>query len=133
MPGIHDEPVEVACRADEPEQFLLCGRLYVVRGVLARWVEPSSWRWAAPADEVPLAVVGASTGGSAAAGGWRVPSALPRRQPAGRSTATDTDADREVWRVAAAAGRTAAVQVFDLCRSRVEARWTATRVEEDQL
>jgi hypothetical protein len=61
---------------------------------------------------------------------------LPRRQPAGRSTVTDPavdDADREVWRVAAAAGRTAAVQVFDLCRCREESRWTATRVEEDQL
>src|SRR5690349_4848594 len=131
MPAIHDEPVEVARRADEPEQFLLHGRLYVVRGVLARWVEPNGWRWPAPAESA-LAGAGAAGGGSTSAGAWRIPAVLPRRQPAGRSVAA-VDGDREVWRVAAAAGRTAAVQVFDLCRGRADARWTATRVEEDQL
>ncbi|MEN3359829.1 MAG: hypothetical protein V7637_3811 [Mycobacteriales bacterium] len=125
MPGIHDEPVEVVRRGGGPEQFLLRGRLYVVREVLARWVEPSGWRWAAPVQ----AFAGA---GAPAGGGWQVPGVLPRRQPAGRNSVAGAT-DREVWRVAAAAGRNSAVLVFDLCHSGEESRWSATRViEEDQ-
>ncbi|HVQ92111.1 MAG TPA: DUF6504 family protein [Mycobacteriales bacterium] len=137
MPGIHDEPVEVVRRGAAPEQFLLRARLYVVREVLARWVEPSRWRWAAPVQAYAgaSAPVGGSAGGGSAGsgpGGWQVPDVLPRRQPAGRSAVVGA-ADREVWRVAAAAGRNSAVLVFDLCHDREESRWLATRVEEDQL
>ena len=44
-------------------------------------------------------------------------------------------ADRELWRVEAAAGMAARPQVFDLCRDTATApsappRWTATLVEE---
>lgn len=131
MPGIHDEPVDVVRRGDAPEQFLLRGRLYVVRGVLAHWVEPSGWRWPAPAWSTPEqagARVGAAVGAAALASR---PAMLPRRQPAGRVAVADA-ADRELWRVAAAAGRSAPMQVFDLCRSRAEGRWTATRLEESE-
>jgi hypothetical protein len=131
MLGIHDEPVDVLRQGDAPEQFLLRGRLYVVRGVLAHWVEPTGWRWPAPARPVPVeegACVGAAVGPAAGSG---VPAVLPRRQPPGRAVVADV-VDRELWRVAAAAGRSAPMQVFDLCRSRVEARWTATRLEESE-
>jgi hypothetical protein len=199
MLAIHDEPVEVLSRGDTPEQFLLRGRLYVVRGVLAHWVEPGGWRWAAPswpaADPVAAGVgaaaavgaaagppagarpaprspaaepvgvgvsVGAAVGAGAghgagatpaptspaagsagavgaAAGGAAggpaaipgIPAVLPRRQPAGRATVAEAG-DRELWRVAAAAGRSAPAHVFDLCRCPAESRWTATRLEESE-
>jgi hypothetical protein len=131
MLGIHDEPVDVVWRGDTPEQFLLRDRLYVVRGVLAHWVEPGGWRWTAPTWPAPAeepACVGAAVG---AAAGPDVPAVLPRRQPAGRAVVADVS-DRELWRVAAAAGRSAPMQVFDLCRSREHARWTVTRLEEPE-
>jgi Family of unknown function (DUF6504) len=106
MLAIRDEPVEVVRRDDRPEQFLLRDRLYVVRGVLAHWVEPTARRWAAPA--------------------------LPRRQPAGTPAPPDsTPTDRQLWRVAAAAGRSAIPEYFDLCLSEQRPRWTATRLDED--
>lgn len=37
------EPVAVQRRDDAPEQLLWRGRLYVVRAVLARWVEAGGW------------------------------------------------------------------------------------------
>ena len=127
MPGIYDQPVVVLHRGAGPEQVLLRGRLYVVREMLARWVEASGWRWVAPVEAYAGAGVRAGAGG----GGWQVPDVLPRRQPAGRPAVTGA-ADREVWRVAAAAGRNSAVLVFDLCHRPDESRWSATRVEEDQ-
>ena len=48
MRSVHEEPVEVARPGDSPEQFLLHGRLHVVRAVLARWTEPGGWRWSGP-------------------------------------------------------------------------------------
>ncbi len=51
----YGEPVEVR-RADEsPAQFLWRGRLYLVREVLARWVEIAPW-WRAEADGTDAAV-----------------------------------------------------------------------------
>jgi Domain of unknown function (DUF6504) len=135
MLGIHDEPVDVLRRGDAPEQFLLRGRLYVVRGVLAHWVEPSGWRWAAPVWSAPAdeaVCVGAAVGPAAGLGpAVGAPAVLPRRQPAGRAVVADV-ADRELWRVAAAAGQNAPMQVFDLCCSHEESRWTVTRLEESE-
>jgi Family of unknown function (DUF6504) len=47
----YDDPVEVRRRDDEPAEFLWRDRLWVVRAVLARWVETGAW-WQAtvPAD-----------------------------------------------------------------------------------
>lgn len=118
MRSVHEEPVEVARSGDSPEQFLLHGRLYAVRAVLARWVEPGGWRWSGPGRVVPVAV--AAGGGS----GGMAP-------PVIHSVPVDL-ADRELWRVEAAAGLAARLQVFDLCRDTAAepSRWTATLVEE---
>jgi hypothetical protein len=118
MRSVHpvlEEQIEVARSGDTPEQFLLRDRLYLVRSVLARWTEPGGWRWSGP--------------GRAAA----VPSGA---DPAGvvaviNSVPVDL-ADRELWRVEAAAGMSARLEVFDLCRDIAAGRprWTATLVEE---
>ncbi len=115
MRTVHEEPVDVARTGDDPEQFLLYGRLHVVRAVLARWVEPGGWRWSGPGQIAPVPAAGA---------GVAVIHSVP----------VDL-ADRELWRVEAAAGMAARPQVFDLCRDTATApsappRWTATLVEE---
>ncbi len=104
----YDDPVEVRKGADEdPDQFLWRGRLWQVREVVAHWVETGAW-WA-------------------------------RRPPnQGETQAADTDLlrEREVWRVAAARGRVAAIQspehdpgfgVFDLVFSWSEGSWQLVR------
>ena len=118
MRSVHEEPVEVARPGDSPEQFLLHGRLHVVRAVLARWTEPGGWRWSGPGGVTPVA--GAAGGGTGVAA-----------PPVIHSVPVDL-ADRELWRVEAAAGRSARPQVFDLCRDTAAEppRWTATLVEE---
>jgi hypothetical protein len=108
----YDDPVEVRKGADEdPDQFLWRGRLWQVREVVAHWVETGAW-WA------------------------RRPT--PSVDRAGGSGAVDNDLlrEREVWRVAAARGRVAAVQspehdpgfgVFDLVFSWSEGSWQLVR------
>ena len=128
MRSVHEEPVEVARSGDAPEQFLLHGRLHVVRAVLARWVEPGGWRWSGPGRVAPVA---AANGGSGAGGGGGTSVVAP---PVIHSVPVDL-ADRELWRVEAAAGLVAPLQVFDLCLDPAIApsappRWTATLVEE---
>ncbi|HEV7653211.1 MAG TPA: DUF6504 family protein [Mycobacteriales bacterium] len=117
MRSVHpvlEEQVEVARSGETPGQFLLRGRLYVVRAVLARWTEPGGWRWSGPGEFV-AGPVGASVSGVAVI----------------NSVPVDL-ADRELWRVEAAAGMSAALEVFDLCRDTAAdpPRWTATLVEE---
>jgi Family of unknown function (DUF6504) len=118
MRSVHpvlEEQVEVARSAADPEMFLLRGRLYAVRSVLARWREPGGWRWSGPgaarAEPIP----------AGAAAGMAVVHSVP----------VDL-ADRELWRVEAAAGMSARVEVFDLCHDMAAGspRWTATLVEE---
>jgi hypothetical protein len=118
MRSVHtvlEEQVEVARTAGDPEMFLLRGRLYAVRSVLARWREPGGWRWSGPGRAV-AAPAGARSGG---------------RMAVIHSVPVDL-ADRELWRVEAAAGMSARVEVFDLCRDVAAGppRWTATLVEE---
>lgn len=116
MRSVHEEPVEVARSGDSPEQFLLHDRLYAVRAVLARWVEPGGWRWSGPGRVAPLAAAVGRAGAAA--------------PPVIHSVPVDL-ADRELWRVEAAAGLAARMQVFDLCHDGSEPpRWTATLVEE---
>jgi hypothetical protein len=107
----YDDPVEVRKGADEdPDQFLWRGRLWQVREVVAHWVETGAW-WAR-----------ASGAGGGPGGGAVVDADLLR--------------EREVWRVAAARGRTAALQspehdpgfgVFDLVFSWSEGSWQLAR------
>jgi hypothetical protein len=89
-----------------------------VRSVLARWREPGGWRWSGPgrASAEP-----ARPGPAGHAGAMAVIHSVP----------VDL-ADRELWRVEAAAGMSARVAVFDLCRDVATdpPRWTATLVEE---
>jgi hypothetical protein len=59
MLAIRDEPAEVLRRGDAPVQFLLRGKLYVVRSVLAHRVEPGRELWrveAAPGRSGPFGV-----------------------------------------------------------------------------
>ena len=106
-----------------PAQFLWRGRLYLVREVLAHWVELGTWwtarspRTSSPAPE-PTARGPASGPASGSAG---YPIAHPDPGYAGppptRSVAADVGAvEREVWRVEAASGRTARIGVYDLVR-----------------
>src|SRR4029453_17326628 len=113
------EPIEVALADGAPAQFLLRGRLHVVRAVLARWAEPGGWRWSGPGR-------GTAVPGAAGAGAGERPAV-----PFIPSVPVDL-ADRDVWRVEAAAGKSDRPRVFDLCREigRERTRWTATQVEE---
>jgi Family of unknown function (DUF6504) len=122
MRSVHsvlEEQVEVARPAGEPEMFLLRGRLFVVRSVLARWREPGGWRWSGPGQvtTIPARTGSANTANTAMAVIHSVPVEL---------------ADRQLWRVEAAAGMSARVEVFDLCLDVASGppRWTATLVEE---
>jgi Family of unknown function (DUF6504) len=45
----YDDPVDVRREDERPGQFLWRGRLYVVRGILAHWVEAGRW-WAGAAE-----------------------------------------------------------------------------------
>lgn len=115
------DEITVPTGADTPAQFLWRGRLYVVRGVLAHWVEVGPW-WRTAAlvgtdpgpDPRAVPVAGAATTGAApgvhaGAGG------------------TDEPGEREVWRVEAAAGRAAPTGVFDLSHDPGSGRWTLAR------
>lgn len=120
MRSVHsvlEEQIEVAHRDGTPEQFLLRDRLYLVRSVLARWTEPGGWRWSGPGRFAAVPV----PPGDGAAGAVAVINSVP----------VDL-ADRELWRVEAAAGMSARLEVFDLCRdiAAERPRWTATLVEE---
>jgi len=86
------EPVLVRVSGDShaPQDFLWRGRSYLVRAVLAHWVEGTAW--------------------------WR----RERRAPHG-------PADREVWRVEAAARRSSAAGVYDLCRDTAADQWHLAR------
>ena len=106
-----DRPVDAT---GAPAQFLWRGRLYLVRDVLAHWVEIGAW-WSHPRRTggttrrpVPAPVpAGTDLGGRPD----------PDRPAPPRSVALDVGAvEREVWRVEAAAGRSATCGVYDLVR-----------------
>lgn len=115
----YDDVVEVRSRqagavalVEEPEVFLWRGRLYRVREVLGHWHERRSW-WT---EQAARAVHGDS----------------PDAGVAGPETAAVAPgADREVWRVEASAGRSAASGVYDLCRhDATERSWRLLRVAD---
>jgi hypothetical protein len=95
-----------------PAQFVWRGRLYLVRDVLAHWVELGTW-WTLPRR----AAVPQGVGVPGSPPGSRTTAASPDDEPPARSVAADVGAvEREVWRVEAAAGRTATCGVYDLVR-----------------
>ena len=113
--------------ASPPAQFLWRGRLYLVREVLAHWVELGTW-WSTRGARAPrrpaLASGGAASGvasgspsDAGTAGTGIAGTGAPGIASSTRSVAADVGAvEREVWRVEAAAGRTAVVGVYDLVR-----------------
>jgi len=86
----YGDPIEVGSRGRVPVRFRWRGRVYLVRVVLAHWIERGSW-WTGP--------------GPGTSGGPSVP-----RSVAGALGAVE----REVWRVEATAGPV--VGVYDLVR-----------------
>jgi hypothetical protein len=89
----YGDPVEVRSHDAAPVGFRWHGRVYLVRAVLARWIERGSWWTGAPAHRDP-------------------------QDPAGPlSVARAVGAvEHEVWRVEAVAG--SVVGVYDLVRDR---------------
>ena len=137
--------------SDAPAQFLWRGRLYLVRDVLAHWVELGTW-WSIRGARDPRSTANHSRGSSRSAGASthtgsasspesarpgparpesarpepvRPESARPepvRPEPA-RSVAADVGAvEREVWRVEASSGRSGTCGVYDLVRDVPAAR-----------
>lgn len=104
---VRTAPVSLDTLEVAPAQFLWRGRLYVVRAVLAHWIELGTW-WAGSGSRRRRPVpVGAPAGSQAPED-----SEAPRR-----SVAFDVGAvEREVWRVEARAGRSSSVGVYDLVR-----------------
>lgn len=94
----YDDAVDVRRRDEEPAEFVWRGRLYVIRGVLAHWVETAPW-W--------------STRRSSAVDG---------------TTAQALDgAEREVWRVEASRGRAFGTGVYDVSFDWAAGGWTLRR------
>jgi len=115
-----DEPLGSA----RPAQFVWRGRLYLVREVLAHWVELGTW-WTAR---------GGAAGGHARRHAPVAPNdpsdAVPSEVP--RSVSVDVGAvEREVWRVEASVGHATTPGVFDLVRD-VPARSPGDPVTPDR-
>ncbi len=129
------EPVDVLRGDDAPAQFLWRSRLYVVRAVLAHWVEAGGW-WTRPVSVALLTGEDTPSCGDDAAPptaplpvrtrraghrAWGEPApevgvALP---PLGVE-----DVEREFWRVEATAGRAAGTGVYDVCFDSAAGVWS---------
>lgn len=113
----YDDPVNVRRRDEDPCEFLWRGRLYVIRAVLAHWVETGAWWSTAKISS------GSSSGGSSdtASGGDGAP------RPAESSTLVLDGAEREVWRVEASRGRSFGTGVYDVSFNWAAGGWTLLR------
>lgn len=96
-----------------PQQFLWRGRLYVVRDVLAHWVETGTW-WT-------------STAAQAIYGTADEPAGLPTATPPGAGPTRSEDTERQIWRVEASAGRVQGSGVYDLSFEVGAGVWRLTR------
>jgi hypothetical protein len=128
----YDDPVDVRRQDEQPGQFLWRGRLYVVRGVLAHWVEARRW-WTAPSAQAVYTadITGDAVGNSGNALAAH-PDGDPAAHPSGDAAAHPgmtgvDDGEREVWRVEAAAGRGDGLGVYDLCFDWSAGAWTLLR------
>jgi len=119
----YDDPVDVrkgmvqatgGARLEDPEQFVWRGRLWRVCDVVGHWVETGAWWRSAEA-----AAVGGAEETPVVGGPGQTAVAAP-----------DLLAEREVWRVEAARGRTATGAghgVFDLVFDWADGTWRLTR------
>jgi uncharacterized protein DUF6504 len=130
----YDDPVEVRRRDDEPAEFLWRDRLWVVRAVLARWVETGAWWQAAvPAGAgIPgTTITPGAMGIGATSDAMSI--ATSGRTDGSSALALDSAAlsvERELWRVEATRGRVHGTGVFDLCfdwSATAGTGWTLTR------
>lgn len=119
----YDDPVEVrkgmVGGTEGPEQFLWRGRLWKVCDVVAHWVETGPW-WQSSGVHAVLGSEGGAT--------------LPTDDVGTVPVQRDLAAEREVWRVEAARGLTAAGGVtgagrgvFDLVFDWAEGSWQLAR------
>jgi hypothetical protein len=118
----YDDPVDVrrgrvsgaGGAVEGPEQFLWKGRLWKVSAVVAQWVETGAW-WQSSGVH---AVLGAETD----------PATDPATDP---EVHTDLSAEREVWRVEAARGRSIrsdeGAGIFDLVFDWSDGSWRLSR------
>ncbi len=101
---------------EAPEQFLWRGRLWVVRDVLAHWVETGAW-WE-QAGVAALLGAGPTTDRAAADG------TTPTTELEGGRLGAELLGERDVWRVEAGRGRGASnAGVFDLAFDWSDAQW----------
>lgn len=105
----YDDPVDVRRRDEEPAEFLWRGRLYVIRGVLAHWIETGPW-W-----------------GSTTSSPERDSVTATPDETADAPVLTLDDAEREVWRVEASPGRAAGSGVYDVVFDWAAGGWTLRR------
>ncbi len=122
----YDEPVEVRRRDDVPAEFLWHGRFYVVRDVLAHWVETGAW-WRTPAASAVYGLNVDREQGDMSGSSVSTSSTLPSSVAVPSSVALDEGGDREMWRVEASAGRTCGTGVFDLCFEWSVGAWRLAR------
>ncbi len=138
----HADSVEVRRRDDAPEQFLWRERLYVVREVLAHWVESGQW-WSAVSASALVAGDQAQAEPRSGAVGLAtapIPSSPKWAQRAWGEPAPDVgaatgpmqldDGEREMWRVEASAGQFAGTGVYDLCFDWSSGGWRLIRVAD---
>lgn len=98
-----------------PVAFVWRDRLYVVRSVVSHWYERRVW-WREAAASALLGLrsdVQVAAQGAAIAGRSSAMLVEPVARPRASGTAVGP-AEREVWRVEAAAGRSSPVGVYDL-------------------
>ncbi len=146
----HADTIEVRHRDDAPEQFLWRERVYVVRQVLAHWVEAGQW-WSAAGASALLAgepAASAPDSGTGALATAPIPPSPKWAQRAWGEPAPDVgaatgpmqldDGEREMWRVEATAGYAgtdgtagyAGTGVYDLCFDWSRGAWRLTRVTD---
>lgn len=118
----YDEPIEVqrglVAGQEAPEQFLWRGKLWVVRDILAYWVETGAW-WE---QDGVAALLGIGGGAKSRTAGVDSETVSDGRRGA------DLLGERDVWRVEAGRGRVPrGFGVFDLSFDWSDAHWRLIR------
>jgi hypothetical protein len=126
----YDEAIEVrrglVCGQEAPMQFLWRNRLWVVRDIIAHWVQTGAW-WEQPHVSALFGSVAPTEGAEAATAG--VPSlAAAEDSPlaGGPPLGADLLEEREVWRVEAMCARTS-TGVFDVSFDWALGQWRLLR------